>query len=87
MQTAHRIITNYRRKRIIVCLVLSLTTLVCTLIIGFISQRNLNQQSTAAFVSHAVETLDKILQPLETGRDVVQPLIGLPLHGGQFLTA
>ena len=85
MQTAHRIITNYRRKRIIVCLVLSLTTLVCTLIIGFISQRNLNQQSTAAFVSHAVETLDKILQPLETGRDVVQPLIGLPCMEVNFL--
>jgi len=85
MQTAHRIIKNYRRKRIIVCLVLSLSTLVCTLIIGFISQRNVNHQSTVAFVSHAVDTLDKILQPLETGRDVVQPLIGLPCVEVNFL--
>ena len=78
MQTTHRIIKNYHRKRVIVCFLLSLSTLVCTLIIGFISQRNLNQQTTVAFVSHAVDTLDKILQPLETGREVVQPLIGLP---------
>lgn len=85
MQTTHRIIKNYRRKRVIVCLVLSLSTLVCTLIIGFISQRNLNQQTTVAFVSHAVDTLEKILQPLETGRDVVQPLIGLPCVEVNFL--
>ncbi len=85
MQTAHKIINNYRRKRIIVCMVLSLTTLVSTLIVGFISQRDLNKQTTAAFVSHAVDTLDKILQPLETGRDVVEPLIGLPCVEVNFL--
>ncbi|MEG1211358.1 MAG: EAL domain-containing protein [Leclercia sp.] len=85
MQTAHRIMTNYRRKRIIVCVALALSSLLCSVIIGFISQRNLNQQATVAFVTHAVDTLDKILLPLETGRDQVQPLIGLPCVEVNFL--
>ncbi len=44
MQTAQTIIKNYRRKRVIVCVTVALLTLILTLGIRFISQRNVNQQ-------------------------------------------
>lgn len=43
MQTAQTIIKDYRRKRVIVCVTVALVTLVLTLGIRFISQRNINQ--------------------------------------------
>lgn len=85
MQTAQTIIKNYRRKRIIVCASLSLLTLLTTLGCSFISQRNLNQQTTATFVNHAVETLEKILLPIQAGRAIVEPLLGRPCLEVNFL--
>lgn len=78
MQTAQRIITHYRRKRLAVCLVVAVLTLITTLGIRFISQRNLNQHLTVAFVTHAVEALDKILLPLQASRETLLPLVGRP---------
>lgn len=44
MQTAQKVITAYRRKRIIVCLLVALLTLGTTLAIRFISQRSVNEE-------------------------------------------
>lgn len=78
MQKAQRIIKTYRRNRMIVCTICALFTLVATLSVRFISQRNLNQQRVILFANHAVEELDNILQPLQAGREMLLPLIGLP---------
>lgn len=78
MQTAQRIIKNYRRNRLIVCTLCALLTLILTLAVRFISERNLNHHNTVTFANHAVEELDDILLPLQTGRDMLLPLIGLP---------
>lgn len=78
MQTAQRIIKNYRRNRLIVCTLCALLTLILTLTVRFISERNLNHRNTVTFANHAVEELDDVLLPLQTGRDVLLPLIGLP---------
>lgn len=78
MQTAQRIIKNYRRNRLIVCTVCALLTLILTLTVRFISERNLNHRNIVTFANHAVEELDDVLLPLQTGRDVLLPLIGLP---------
>ncbi len=43
MQTAQKVITAYRHKRIIVCLLVALATLGATLAIRFISQRSVNE--------------------------------------------
>jgi sensor c-di-GMP phosphodiesterase-like protein len=78
MQTAQRIIKNYRQKRVIVCVMVALLTLIMTLGIRFISQRNLNQERIQAFATHSVTALDKILLPLQNGRDELQSLVGVP---------
>lgn len=78
MQTAQRIIKSYRRNRLIVCTICALLTLIITLSVRFISERNLNHHYTVTFANHAVEELDDILLPLRTGREVLLPLIGLP---------
>ncbi|ESM76255.1 hypothetical protein L392_00693 [Klebsiella pneumoniae MGH 46] len=44
MQTAQKVITAYRHKRIIVCLLVALATLSATLAIRFISQRSVNEE-------------------------------------------
>ena len=78
MQKAQRIIKTYRRNRMIVCTICALFTLISTLSVRFISQRNLNQQQVVLFANHAVEELDKELLPLQAGSKVLLPLIGLP---------
>jgi hypothetical protein len=64
MQTAQKVITTYRRKRIIVCLLVALLTLTTTLVIRFISQRSLNQQRVQMTTNKMVAAMDKILRPL-----------------------
>lgn len=78
MQTAQRIINRYRRNRFIFCTLCALITLILTLGIRFISERNLNQHRTASFASRAVASLDDVLLPLQSGRDTLSPLLGLP---------
>lgn len=78
MQTAQTIIKNYRRKRVIVCVTVALLTLILTLGIRFISQRNVNQQRILDFTNHTVRALDNVLLSLENHRNVLQPLVGQP---------
>lgn len=78
MQTAQRIINHYRRNRFIVCTICALVTLILTLSIRFISERNLNHHRTVAFANHAVDALDNVLHPLLVGRNVLLPLLELP---------
>lgn len=85
MQTAQRIIKSYRRKRLIICVAVAVVTLISTLAIRFISERNFNQQKIVTFTSHAVESLDKLLLPLELKRNVVMPLVGLSCANAHLL--
>ncbi|CAH5319661.1 Putative cyclic-di-GMP phosphodiesterase AdrB [Enterobacter cloacae] len=78
MQTAQTIIKHYRRKRVIVCVTIALLTLILTLGVRFISQRNVNQQQILAFTSHTVRALDNVLLALDKRRNVLQPLVGQP---------
>lgn len=77
MQTAQRIIQSYRHKRAIFSVVVAAVALILTLAFRFISERNINQQHIVAYTSHAVQTLDKLIQPLVAGRDVITPLVGM----------
>ncbi|MFT2938750.1 CSS-motif domain-containing protein [Enterobacter sp. 03-F-08-SI-ECC] len=84
MQTAQTIIKHYRRKRIIVCAAVALLTLILTLGVRFISQRNINQQRILDFTSHSVRALDNVLLSLENHRSLLQPLVGQPCPQAQL---
>ncbi|MGY5956676.1 EAL domain-containing protein [Kosakonia sp. BK9b] len=76
MQTAQRIIQGYRRKRAIFCVVIAFVALIATLSFRFISERNANQQQMLAFTQHAVQSLEKLLQPLTTTAEQLVTLAG-----------
>ena len=78
MQTAQKVITAYRRKRIIVCLLVALVTLGATLAIRFISQRSENEGYIRMAASQRVAALDNILRPLSAQRPTLLPLVGHP---------
>jgi c-di-GMP phosphodiesterase len=78
MQTAQNLIKGYRRKRIIVCLMVAVATLLLTFGLRFISQRDLNQKQIDAYARHAVDSLDKILIPVADKRRELTSLVGLP---------
>jgi hypothetical protein len=78
MQTAQKVITTYRRKRIIVCLLVALLTLTTTLVIRFISQRSLNQQRVQMTTNKMVAAMDKILRPLAEQHLSLLQLVGSP---------
>ncbi|UQQ18619.1 hypothetical protein MYA98_03735 [Salmonella sp. WGH-01] len=75
MQTAQRIINHYRRNRFIVCTICALVTLILTLNIRFISERNLNHHRTVAFANHAVDALDNVLHPLWSDETYCYPYL------------
>ncbi|EHM47468.1 EAL domain-containing protein (putative c-di-GMP-specific phosphodiesterase class I) [Yokenella regensburgei] len=77
MQTAQQAIKQYRHKRIFICLTIALLAVFITLSLRFISQRSLNQQRLQTAATHAVETLDKVLLPLENQRAELLQLVGL----------
>jgi sensor c-di-GMP phosphodiesterase-like protein len=85
MQTAQRIISGYRRKRIIVCVSIAIAVLLATLAVRFILERNANQDKIEAFTEHAVQSLDKLLLPLELTRGDVIPLVGQSCASAHFL--
>ncbi|SFR07551.1 EAL domain, c-di-GMP-specific phosphodiesterase class I (or its enzymatically inactive variant) [Enterobacter sp. kpr-6] len=78
MQTAQRIIKSYRRKRVFVCVLMAVSTLILTLGSRYITERNLNRERILLFTSHAVSALEKVLIPLNEGRTRLIPLVGLP---------
>ena len=78
MQNAQTIIKDYRRKRAIVCVTVALVTLVLTLGVRFISQRNINQDRILDFTQSTVRALDKVLMSLETHRETLLSLVGEP---------
>ncbi|HDH0203372.1 TPA: EAL domain-containing protein [Klebsiella pneumoniae] len=78
MQTAQKVITAYRHKRIIVCLLVALATLGATLAIRFISQRSVNEDYIRAAASQRVAALNDILRPLSAQRATLLPLVGKP---------
>lgn len=78
MQTAQTIIKDYRRKRVIVCVTVALLTLILTLGIRFISQRNVNQERITDFTRHTVVSLDNILIATDNHREVLQSTVGEP---------
>ncbi|STW13799.1 Rtn protein [Klebsiella pneumoniae subsp. rhinoscleromatis] len=78
MQTAQKVITAYRHKRIIVCLLVALATLGATLAIRFISQRSVNEDYIRTAASQRVAALNDILRPLSAQRATLLPLMGKP---------
>ena len=87
MQTAQTIIKDYRRKRVIVCVTVALVTLVLTLGIRFISQRNINQDRIDDFTHHTVRALDKVLLSLEAQRETLLSLVGIPCSEANLIPA
>ena len=78
MQTAQKVITTYRRKRILVCLLVALLTLTTTLVIRFISQRSLNQQRVQISTNKMVTAMDNILRPLAAQHAPLLHLVNQP---------
>ncbi|MGL5697943.1 MAG: cyclic diguanylate phosphodiesterase, partial [Kluyvera sp.] len=78
MQTAQWIIRKYLRKRIAVCVIVAISAFALTLGTRFISQRGVNQKQIDTLASRSVESLNKILQPLENQRKEMISLVGQP---------
>ena len=78
MQTAQWIIRKYLRKRIAVCVIIAVSAFALTLGTRFISQRGVNQQQIDALTAHSVESLNKILRPVEFQRQEMLALVGQP---------
>lgn len=81
MQTAQKVITTYRRKRILVCLLVALLTLTTTLVIRFISQRSLNQQRVQLSTNKMVAAMAAPGGPARHAAATCEPaLSGRPPH-------
>ena len=76
MHTAQRIIRNYRRKRLSVCISLAVAALFLTLSVRFISERNLYERQITDFSQRAILSIEALLAPLEKVGEDLAPLVG-----------
>lgn len=83
MQIAQRIISNYRRRRVIVCILFTTLVFVLTLTIKFITERQLNEQRILHFSERAVSTVEALLVPFDMLFEDTLPLMTLPCENVQ----
>lgn len=83
MQTAQRVISDYRRRRLIVCILLTALVFVLTLTIKFITERELNEQRILHISERAVSTVEALLAPFDTLFEDALPLMILPCENVQ----
>jgi len=83
MQTAKRVISDYRRRRIIVCILLATLVFVLTLAIRFFSERQLNEQRILQFSQRAVSTVEALLSPFDILFQDTLPLMLLSCEKAQ----
>ncbi len=84
MQTAQRIISDYRRRRVIVCTTLAIMVLLVTLGVRYVTERNLNEQRITQFNQRIITTLDTLLSPLNTVSDDVMQMVGSRCEDAQL---
>lgn len=83
MQTAQRVISDYRRRRLIVCILFTTLVFVLTLAIKFISERQLNEQRLLHFSERAVATVEALLAPFDVLFQDALPLMIFPCESVQ----
>lgn len=83
MQTAQRILSDYRRRRFIVCMVLTILVFTLTLAVKYLSERQLNEQRVLHFNQRAVTTIEALLSPFDKLYQDVLPLMDLPCESVQ----
>ncbi|WP_300004273.1 EAL domain-containing protein [uncultured Cedecea sp.] len=83
MQTAQRVISDYRRRRLIVCILFTTLVFVLTLTIKFITERQLNEQRLLHFSERAVSTVETLLAPFDMLFQDALPLMVLPCENVQ----
>lgn len=85
MQTSQSLIKSFRRKRIIISLVVALATMLLTFGLRFISQRSEIQHDIDIFTIHAVQSIDKGLVPIIGQRSEMVKLAGQECDSAHLL--
>lgn len=83
MQTAQRVISDYRRRRLIVCILFTTLVFVLTLTIRYITERQLIEQRVTQFSERAVSTVEALLAPFDGLFHDALPLMVLPCENVQ----
>lgn len=84
MQTAQRIISHYRRRRFILCLILAILTLIITLSLRYVTERKQNEREIFAYSQHAISALESVLEPIEVTRKSLTMLTGISCDMAQY---
>lgn len=78
MQIAQRVISDYRRRRFIICGLLATFVFILTLALKYISEIQLNDQRVLHFSQRSVSTVEALLSPFDKLFQDAIPLVGLP---------
>lgn len=78
MLTAQRILSDYRRRRLIVSIALMALVFVLTLGIKYLTLREANKQRVLQFGQRAVSTVERLTSPFDQLYEYAVPLTGRP---------
>lgn len=85
MQTAQRIISSYRRRRVIVCILLAALVFSLTLGIKYVSERQFNELRVLHFSQHAITTIEALLAPFDKVYQEAMPLVDTACENIQLI--
>ena len=83
MQTTQRIISDYRRRRFIICILLAALVFFVTLVSKYIADLRLNEQRVTHFSQRAVLTVETLLDPFDQLYQHTLPLMGISCESVQ----
>lgn len=84
MQTAQRIIYYYRRRRFILCIILAVITLLLTLGLRYLTERNDYRREIAGYHQRAIASLESVLEPIDIARKSLAALPGISCDMAQY---
>ncbi|MFH8134730.1 EAL domain-containing protein [Pantoea osteomyelitidis] len=84
MQMAQQFVGQFRRKRLLIALVIAALVLILTLAFRFIEEKSRIEQQSLDFADNAIQRFDRMFSPLDVSANNMLGLVGLPCQEIRF---
>lgn len=84
MQMSQEVFGQFRRKRLLIAVVVAALVLILTLTFRFMEEKGRNEQHSSTFADNAIQRFDRLFSPLDVAANNTLGLVGLPCEQIRF---
>ncbi|MGE9549977.1 EAL domain-containing protein [Erwinia amylovora] len=84
MQVSQEVLGQFRRKRLLIAVVVAALVLILTLAFRFFEEKNRIEQQSRTFANNAIQRFDRLFSPLDVAASNTLGLVGLPCDEVRF---